>query len=181
MAPGPKIDLRQEIALVMTPQLQQAIRLLQLSNLEVAAQAEQNPLLDIEVDSVLPGHEAESSQMTDDAGDGDIPSDGQLWDEDAPPTTRRDEAVSPQRALDQVADNSLGLRDHLVPLTLRDVAEAMDMYESTISRVTATSTWPRRAVRWSSNTSSPRPSRYGRWALPVLGEDPPAHLQPHRG
>jgi RNA polymerase sigma-54 factor len=47
---APRLDLRQSQQLVMTPQLQQAIKLLQLSNLEVAAFVEeelaQNPLLE---------------------------------------------------------------------------------------------------------------------------------------
>jgi RNA polymerase sigma-54 factor len=50
MALGPRLDLRQSQSLVMTPQLQQAIRLLALSNLEVesfiAEELERNPLLD---------------------------------------------------------------------------------------------------------------------------------------
>src|SRR5882724_11703078 len=45
-----RLELRQSQALVMTPQLQQAIKMLQLSNLELAefvdAEIEQNPLLD---------------------------------------------------------------------------------------------------------------------------------------
>jgi RNA polymerase sigma-54 factor len=47
---GPRLDLRQSQSLVMTPQLQQAIRLLALSNLEIesfiAEELEKNPLLD---------------------------------------------------------------------------------------------------------------------------------------
>jgi RNA polymerase sigma-54 factor len=54
MALGPRLDLRQSQSLVMTPQLQQAIRLLALSNLEVEAviaeEIEKNPLLDIGTD-----------------------------------------------------------------------------------------------------------------------------------
>ncbi len=50
MAIGPRLELRQGQALVMTPQLQQAIKLLQLSNLELTAYVEQelerNPLLE---------------------------------------------------------------------------------------------------------------------------------------
>ena len=50
MALGPRLDLRQSQALVMTPQLQQAIRLLALSNLEVEAflaeEIDKNPLLE---------------------------------------------------------------------------------------------------------------------------------------
>ncbi|MEP7222529.1 MAG: RNA polymerase factor sigma-54 [Novosphingobium sp.] len=51
MALGPRLDLRQSQSLVMTPQLQQAIKLLALSNLEIetfiADALEANPLLDV--------------------------------------------------------------------------------------------------------------------------------------
>ena len=50
MALGPRLDLRQSQSLVMTPQLQQAIKLLALSNLEIEAfigeALETNPLLE---------------------------------------------------------------------------------------------------------------------------------------
>jgi RNA polymerase sigma-54 factor len=50
MALGPRLDLRQSQQLVMTPQLQQAIKLLTLTNLElesfIAGEMEKNPLLD---------------------------------------------------------------------------------------------------------------------------------------
>ena len=50
MALGQRLELRQGQALVMTPQLQQAIKLLQLSNIELAEYCEQelekNPLLE---------------------------------------------------------------------------------------------------------------------------------------
>ncbi|HET9627993.1 MAG TPA: RNA polymerase factor sigma-54 [Novosphingobium sp.] len=64
MALGPRLDLRQSQSLVMTPQLQQAIKLLALSNLEIEAfigeALEANPLLDLDAptaaadDNVLP-------------------------------------------------------------------------------------------------------------------------------
>ena len=51
MALGPRLDLRQTQSLVMTPQLQQAIKLLALSNLEletfIGEALEANPLLDL--------------------------------------------------------------------------------------------------------------------------------------
>jgi RNA polymerase sigma-54 factor len=51
MALGPRLDLRQSQSLVMTPQLQQAIKLLALSNLEIETfigeAIEANPLLEI--------------------------------------------------------------------------------------------------------------------------------------
>ena len=50
MALGPRLDIRQTQALVLTPQLQQAIKLLQLSNLEleavIAEEMAKNPLLE---------------------------------------------------------------------------------------------------------------------------------------
>ena len=50
MGLGPRLDIRQTQALVMTPQLQQAIKLLALSNLEleavIAEELAKNPLLE---------------------------------------------------------------------------------------------------------------------------------------
>ena len=50
MALAPRLDLRQSQSLVMTPQLRQAIKLLQSSNMEVTAfveeELERNPLLE---------------------------------------------------------------------------------------------------------------------------------------
>ncbi len=50
MALTPRLDLRQSQSLVMTPQLQQAIKMLQLSNIElldyVEQELEKNPLLE---------------------------------------------------------------------------------------------------------------------------------------
>jgi RNA polymerase sigma-54 factor len=67
MALGPRLDLRQSQSLVMTPQLQQAIKLLALSNLELdaylAEALEGNPLLD----TASPDSEGAS----DDAPEGD--------------------------------------------------------------------------------------------------------------
>ncbi|MEO1311747.1 MAG: RNA polymerase factor sigma-54 [Pseudomonadota bacterium] len=62
MALAPKLELRQSQQLVMTPQLQQAIKLLQLSNFELAAfveeQLEQNPFLERESESDGSGGDA---------------------------------------------------------------------------------------------------------------------------
>ena len=81
MAIGPRLDLRQSQALVMTPQLRQAIKLLQFSNIEVGAfveeELERNPLLerDERGDSGMPeraapdqvapanGHAADAAEM----------------------------------------------------------------------------------------------------------------------
>ena len=63
MALGPRLDLRQTQSLVMTPQLQQAIKLLALSNLEIETfigdALEANPLLEIgDAASAAPATEA---------------------------------------------------------------------------------------------------------------------------
>ncbi|MBI2717934.1 MAG: RNA polymerase factor sigma-54 [Rhizobiales bacterium] len=62
MAMGPRLELRQGQSLVMTPQLQQAIKLLQMSNIElqsfVDAELERNPLLERDERAEAPKPEA---------------------------------------------------------------------------------------------------------------------------
>ncbi len=64
MGMGPRLELRQSQSLVMTPQLQQAIRLLALSNLEleavVAEEIEKNPLLEGGEERVTVGADRET-------------------------------------------------------------------------------------------------------------------------
>lgn len=61
MALGPRLDLRHTQSLVMTPQLRQAIQLLQFTNLEVSSfieeELERNPLLERVADTDLPAPE----------------------------------------------------------------------------------------------------------------------------
>ena len=70
MALGPRLDLRQSQSLVMTPQLQQAIRLLALSNVEIEAaiaeEVDKNPLLEVAVDEApdAPALDAEARSET---------------------------------------------------------------------------------------------------------------------
>ena len=68
MALAPRLDLRQVQTLVMTPQLQQAIKLLQLSNLELAEyldqEIEQNPLLQQENHSLKDGDQNETTDTS---------------------------------------------------------------------------------------------------------------------
>jgi RNA polymerase sigma-54 factor len=74
MALAPKLELRQGQQLVMTPQLQQAIRLLQLSNVElctfVEAEVERNPLLERDEVAPEPSPEAQAPRA-DNEGEGD--------------------------------------------------------------------------------------------------------------
>src|SRR5438477_5324183 len=74
MALVPKLELRQGQQLVMTPQLQQAIRLLQLSNVArctfVEAEVERNPLLERDEVAPEPRPEAQSPRAENE-GEGD--------------------------------------------------------------------------------------------------------------
>jgi RNA polymerase sigma-54 factor len=107
MALTQRLDLRQSQSLVMTPQLQQAIKLLQLSNMELTAyvegELERNPLLERDegerddmpatgIDAAEPGVNGTESEAVPDAADltlsttlpaeGDQPldaDDGNLW------------------------------------------------------------------------------------------------------
>ncbi len=69
MALGPRLDIRQTQSLVMTPQLQQAIKLLALSNLEietfVGEAIESNPLLELgEGGTIEPLHREQDLRRT---------------------------------------------------------------------------------------------------------------------
>lgn len=80
MALGPRLEIRQSQSLVMTPQLQQAIKLLALSNLElethIAEALEANPLLEVGEVSREAGEaievtgERDAPQLMDDVGGG---------------------------------------------------------------------------------------------------------------
>ncbi len=75
MALSPRLDLRQTQSLVITPQLQQAIKLLQLSSLELAEYIEQelesNPLLETE-DGAEPAALEEGAGNADDRSDDNL-------------------------------------------------------------------------------------------------------------
>lgn len=83
MSIGQRLELRQGQTLVMTPQLQQAIKLLQLSNLELAAvvtqELESNPFLEQADTEGGPTFEAEDSpsalapELAESAGEGALP------------------------------------------------------------------------------------------------------------
>lgn len=72
MSIGPRLDLRQSQSLVMTPQLQQAIKMLQMSNLELTAfvegELQRNPLLERAEDRG-PGEPAAPSAATREGAD----------------------------------------------------------------------------------------------------------------
>ncbi len=85
MSLGPRLDLRQSQSLVMTVQLQQAIKLLALTNVEleafISAEMEKNPLLDGGSDdtvAVAPASAAESTGTDELIAGGDAHADAPL-------------------------------------------------------------------------------------------------------
>ena len=115
MALSAKLELRQGQALVMTPQLQQAIKLLQLSNLElnsfVETELERNPLLERPDDHAEPvAAEPERAAASDEAPDAQGADE---W------LASGEAAADPAGALDTSYDNvdpEAGAGDHMMPM-----------------------------------------------------------------
>ena len=112
---GPRLEFRQSQSLVMTPQLRQAIKLLQFSNLEVAAfieeELERNPLLERDERAEAVGERPAADQP-------DRPAEGADAAEFVAATTMPDAGDGP---LDHEADGyeALGPADGLaMPATL---------------------------------------------------------------
>ena len=102
MALAPKIQARQSAQLAMTPQLQQAIKLLQLSNIELSAfveeQLEKNPLLERGTgDENRRGEEVASREDVSQAKTDTVSSDQAIKDMDAP-----DHAIAPESTASDV-------------------------------------------------------------------------------
>jgi RNA polymerase sigma-54 factor len=109
MALSPRLDLRQSQSLVMTPQLQQAIKLLTLSNLEIesfiAGELERNPLLG--TDEQERGEQGRGEQAR---GDGDSSWGDAGGDEDWSEGSGPGEPVTADRLIahgDGIADTPL--------------------------------------------------------------------------
>jgi RNA polymerase sigma-54 factor len=145
MALSQRLDLRQSQALVMTPQLQQAIKLLQLSNLELSAfiegELEQNPLLERDdtpaesaaaveaaaeiAEPAIDGDEVQLFRETSGAeGDGkvDLAGDPVAWQS----RTTQPAVGDNLPGLDQTLSRPTTLREHLLAQLSIDVAEPVD-------------------------------------------------------
>src|SRR5713101_4730463 len=114
----PRLDLRLSQRLIMTPQLQQAIKLLQLSRLELqealTQQLEENPLLE-EGSSELEDSETEAGTSDEGQDTGTVKrdedfDDDRRWGDVEAPRNGRDELPS----LDQTMTKTASLEDHLV-------------------------------------------------------------------
>jgi RNA polymerase sigma-54 factor len=139
MALSQRLDLRQTQALVMTPQLQQAIKLLQLSNIELSAyiegELEQNPLLERDDPPAESAAETEPSAAeaeeveawdavagTEGEGTIDLAGDPAVW-RDATPRPHAGETLP---GLDQTLTRPPTLRDHLLAQLSVDLADPAD-------------------------------------------------------
>jgi RNA polymerase sigma-54 factor len=147
MALSQRLDLRQSQALVMTPQLQQAIKLLQLSNLELSAfietELEENPLLERDdtpadgvaetpasEDPAVPAPDQEEvdrwRESAGEEGEGnlDLAGDPAAWRKPASAAPGGGSGEMP--GLDQTLSRPLTLRDHLLAQLSVDIAEPVD-------------------------------------------------------
>jgi RNA polymerase sigma-54 factor len=141
MALSQRLDLRQTQALVMTPQLQQAIKLLQLSNMELSAyiegELEQNPLLerdDAPAEGAVESEPAAALEEGEDVaawdavagteGEGsiDLAGDPSAWQSPAP----RPQSSETLPGLDQTLTRPTTLRDHLLAQLSVDLADPAD-------------------------------------------------------
>ena len=145
MALAPRLDLRQSQSLVMTPQLQQAIKLLALSNLELEAvlaeELAKNPLLEGEPEGEAPAPPAhDSADATDQMFEAGLGASDNLDADFAAETFHHDsgsDALWDQGSLDQsgggagsgegpdferMAEGEISLRDHL----LHQAGETLD-------------------------------------------------------
>jgi RNA polymerase sigma-54 factor len=134
MVLGLRLDLRQSQSLVMTPQLQQAIKLLQMSNVEltefIEQEIEQNPLLERE--DAEGGFEGDSPDApADDAapdsadagemgGDADFDADAEVLSPDDP--AYDDEETLPDSA-DHATSESMGEDDRSLDTDFENVYE----------------------------------------------------------
>jgi RNA polymerase sigma-54 factor len=122
MAIAPRLELRQGQSLVMTPQLQQAIKLLQLSNIELAAFVEQelekNPLLEAASEDDAPeGEKAEAKPAKESEADPTMRDiDEAVTSEDRPVTSNDldvsdDNLYAEQTRGEQTTPDAAGMQD----------------------------------------------------------------------
>ena len=153
MALTPRLDFRQTQAPIMTPQLQQAIKLLQLSNLELAAfvegELEENPLLEREESLIANAEPADAPEpaRSDDGDAASLSEHEELPSTEAPldsdytnvypddpfrpaggsaPAARGDSDSLP--GIDQTMASEVTLREHLIEqldLSIRDATQRL--------------------------------------------------------
>jgi RNA polymerase sigma-54 factor len=119
MALSPKLVMRQSQSLVMTPQLMQSIRLLQMTHLElsnfVEEELEKNPLLE-RIDAEPPSREHLLTDRTDAQGTaGEPAADQSDWMQEGLTVNAESIAETFDTPLDNVFPDDTGSTDHLAP------------------------------------------------------------------
>jgi RNA polymerase sigma-54 factor len=127
MALTQRLDLRQSQTLVMTPQLQQAIKLLELGNLELASyveqELEQNPFLEREDDGLVAAPNGSAAPQPREGGaDGQIVPLGRTRAGAAPSGT----AAGSRPDFDDQVAHAIDLHDHLATQINLDIADPVD-------------------------------------------------------
>lgn len=118
-APIPRLELRQQQSLVMTQQLQQSIKLLQLSSLElqefIAEELEKNPLLQEESREEEPKTE-ETAETKEESPLDDTPED--RWEhsewQDRQHASKRNDGEESDNFIEQTVSELPSLRDYLL-------------------------------------------------------------------
>jgi RNA polymerase sigma-54 factor len=128
MSISQQLEQKQSQTLVMTPQLQQAIKILELSNLELASYLETeiltNPLLtfnehDVDAEDIKPEEDQGEAEDFD-----DIWSEESMSDRISP--TRKEALPGRENSLDRIEALPASLREHLLSQLATDVADPVD-------------------------------------------------------
>jgi RNA polymerase sigma-54 factor len=119
MALSPKLVMRQSQSLVMTPQLMQSIRLLQMTHLELSSyveeELEKNPLLE-RVEAEPPSREHLITERSEPQGDaGEPAADQSDWMQEGLSVNAESMAETFDTPLDNVFPDDTGSTEHLAP------------------------------------------------------------------
>jgi RNA polymerase sigma-54 factor len=171
-----RLEMRQGQSLVMTPQLLQAIKLLQLSHLDLAAyveaELERNPLLErAEPEPVAPGPEADASEPGDSRGEDGLPVSRAELEREL--DTRLDnlfpdENPVPARAVGSDADTAPLVASPWASGGPRDVDGETPGVEATLARETSLSEHLERQLDLA--TRDPRERVIGRHLIDAIDE-----------
>lgn len=122
------LEQRQTQSLVMTPQLQQAIKILELSNIDLSSYLETeiltNPLLTMDEQDINP-----EDALADETGD-EVEDFDDVWSEesmsDRSSTERKERSAPPTNSLDHLEAQPLSLKEHLLSQLSTDITDPTD-------------------------------------------------------
>ena len=123
-----RLNIKHSQSIVMTPQLRQAIKLLQFSNLELSSyideEIEKNPFLDRKNnESVLEGLKESMQKESNNDNDSDTEK---SWEENYKNKNNNFQYDEISNFEDRIAEPKKTLRDHLLDQILLDIPEGQD-------------------------------------------------------